>query len=212
MHEIKELFMMLPFVARVCVFGSLARDEWDRWSDIDMIVVTANQSDFRKVHQHLSQHKSIFHHSGFMMPIGWCVLGNVFEGESIFHCLDLNFMTLSEYQTEGTLTRFGHISELYSATIDSVKDDISPTADAENAQNAENTRIYEAVHFTKKAAKKLLRKTGTVEELQRCLAQLKFTMRDYPENFTVPSGAIGRLAQNYIDIAERLLGDQHAEH
>ncbi len=114
-----QYFARFPFVNRVLVFGSLARGEGDRWSDVDILVVTAGGSTQHwRLFAGLRQRKPILHHYIFtprVEPVGGNVLGIVFRDESVFHNLDLNFMSSSEFLLPDALERFGYVKELYVA-------------------------------------------------------------------------------------------------
>jgi hypothetical protein len=69
-------------------------------------------------------------------------------------------------------------------------------------------RINEAMHFTKKALKKVLRQQATRDELRPFVDHLTSVMRDYPADIRVPGGQIGYVAHTYLDMAEALLADQ----
>jgi len=207
MHKVQTLFEQCPVIARLFVFGSLARRDADRWSDLDMLVVTQRSCQFRAAFDHLRRHTTILHHNPFTLnteTAGGHVLGIIWAGESVFHCLDLNFLTMDDLKSAESLRRFGEISVLIQS--DGISD--SPPYETVNAdaENADNTRIYGGgIHFTKKAIKKLIRQRGTPEEVRQRLEILKTIMHDYPADFMVPSGAIGQLAHTYIAIAEHLL-------
>ncbi len=204
MKEITGFFSRLDYVLYVEVFGSLARDDWDRWSDIDMIVVTDNRSQFRAAFDNLCQHKAVLYHGPFtpnVDPCGGRILGIVFENESVFHCLDLNFLTITEYQTKGSLSRFGCTRQLYSSTGAQAPIVDNDYLSGEIEDPVEN-RISTAVHFTKKNAKKVLRGGKDVAELHRWSKQLKAAIQDVePES----RQEIIYLARSYIKIADALI-------
>ena len=137
----------MTFVQRVLVFGSFARGEADRWSDIDLLVVTANRMQFWQVFTTLARHRTILWRSRFVPqcdPSGGYVLGIVFEGESVFHNVDLNFMTLAEYHMPDALNRFGTMKEVYAAeTLNSNTDDGTlPTTEAEHPTTSASSRVF----------------------------------------------------------------------
>ena len=61
MLELKDCFVQLPFVRHILVFGSLARGQTDRWSDMDMILVTENRFQFKLAFDHL-RHRALLQH------------------------------------------------------------------------------------------------------------------------------------------------------
>jgi predicted nucleotidyltransferase len=118
LKELTEFFAQFPSVNRIFILGSMARGNWDRWSDIDLLIVT--QAGFEQqwqIFDSLRQFKPILHHHPFISvePSGGFVPGIVFEKESVFHILDLNFMTFTEFQSPQALDRFGPIRNLFAA-------------------------------------------------------------------------------------------------
>lgn len=106
LKELSEFFTQFSCVNRIFCLGSMARGDWDRWSDIDMLVVT--QAGFEQqwqIFDKLRQFKPILHHHAFvsMEPAGGFIPGIAFENESVFHMLDLNFISLTEYQSPQAL-------------------------------------------------------------------------------------------------------------
>ena len=71
------------------VFGSLARGEWDRWSDIDILLTLGQCEDcYWRLFAALCQWHHVIYHGRVetaVQPAGGCVLGIVLEGESVFH-------------------------------------------------------------------------------------------------------------------------------
>lgn len=210
MEEIRAIFVTLPFVQRIRVFGSLARGDWDCWSDIDLLVVTQTRSQFRDAFEALLKQKPIIHRSPFVPkvePAGGYVLGNVFAGESVFHCLDLNFLTMTEYQSPESLVRFGELTELYCSAIETVVSESGRIYPIEE-ETADEVRINYGLHFTKKAVKKILRGQSAQDDLRKFSTILRDTMQDYPDDYCAPTGAIGKVAHTYIKIADELLATQ----
>jgi predicted nucleotidyltransferase len=202
-NELSSFFARMPSVVRVMVFGSLARGEADRWSDLDLIVVTSSRAHFQPVFARLPQFKPIMHHTPFTLHTdsdAAYVLGIVFTGESVFHCLDLNFLTAAQAQMPGALQRFGVLQTLYTREAEGtvIYEPVPPRP----AEDPVEKRINEAMHFTKKALKKLLRGKGTREELRPFADHLKSVLDDYPEGIIVPGGSIGLLAHSILDLAE----------
>jgi predicted nucleotidyltransferase len=197
----------LPYVQRLISFGSFARGEPDRWSDIDLIVVTVNRAQFWSVFTCIAQSKPILHRSYFtpqVEPSGGRVLGMVFENESVFHNVDLNFMTRNEYASLETLMRFGVMRELYvsSARLSDADCDVLPNAELEHP---DDRRISVGLHFTKKAIKQVLRGQMVYEELQQRSRYLRDILEDYAYDVATPYGKIGQVAHQYLEMAEQLL-------
>jgi len=204
-----DLLATVSFVQRVILFGSFAQERADRWSDIDLLVVTINRLQFWELLTLLVQHKPIVWRGLFVPqypPSGGNVLGIVFEGESVFHNVDLNFMTLAEYHTPDALTRFGTAKEVYAtaAPVSNVDDGVISMAEV---QHPDNRRIFEGLHFTKKAIKRILRGQSAHDELRQRSDQLRHILNDYPPDVESPYGKIGWLAHQYLAMAETLLTD-----
>jgi hypothetical protein len=207
--EIRDFLTALAYVDQILVFGSLATGTEDCWSDIDLIVVTENRTQFRDLFERLRQHKTIRYHSPFTLtddPVGGLVLGNVFVDEAIFHVLDLNFLTRADRQLPGVLDRFGPIREIYQC-------DIRPSDSLESAAGTtisdpldpEEEQFYFAIHFTKKALKQILRGGGDSEKLRHNVGRLETVLHDNLPGFTTPNGDIGCVAQCYHELAYRVL-------
>lgn len=206
MQEVRAILVQLPFVQRISVFGSLAGADWDRWSDIDMLVVTQARGQFLAVWQALHDAKPVLYHYPLSRaePSGGHMLGNVFVGESVFHCLDLNLLTVHEYRTPGALDRFGALLEVHLAP-DIPVIEAEAGMDATQALTPDEDRIATGIHFTKKAIKRALRGYPAHDDLKRCAGQLKAIMQDYPVDYQVVGGNIGKVAQTYLTIADVLL-------
>jgi hypothetical protein len=209
MQEVIAILARLPFVQRIAVFGSLAGADWDRWSDMDMLVVTQARGQFLAAWQALHDAKPVFYHHPLCRaePSGGHMLGNVFVGESVFHCLDLNLLSAHEYRTPGALDRFGTLLEVYRAPDTPV---IETDADMDVTQTLtpDEDRIATGIHFTKKAIKQVLRGHPAHGDLKRFAGQLRAIMRDYPVDYRVVGGNIGQVAETYVTIADCLLGDK----
>jgi hypothetical protein len=207
LHNVRNHLSAMSCVQHVIVFGSFAQDRADRWSDIDILVVTANRTQFRVVFSGLAEYKPIVWRGSFVpqvQPSGGNILGIVFEGESVFHNVDLNFMTLAENHMPDALTRFGVLKELYAAAapISEVDDRDIPTPEP---AHPDNWRIFEGFHFTRKAIKQLLRGADAYDELRQRSDQLRHILNDYAPDFETPYGKIGWLAHHYLAMADTLL-------
>lgn len=205
--EIKAILTQLPFISHIYVFGSLARREADRWSDIDMLVVTQTHQQFWDAWQHLHSAKPILHHHPFseVEPIGGHVLGNVFIGESVFHCLDLNFLTTEEHQTHGVGERFGHLEMVYYNLDDLPLASTQDRRPFQQTLTSDEEKISIGIHFTKKHIKKVLRGQPAHDELQKFADGLSVLMQDYSFDYQVVGGKIGEVAEAYLWIADYIL-------
>jgi predicted nucleotidyltransferase len=208
LKELTEFFAQFPGVSRIFTFGSMARGDWDRWSDIDLLIVTRSGSgQQRQLFDKLARHKPILHHHPFvsMEPSGGFVPGIVFKYESVFHILDLNFMSLAEYQSPQALARFGKLRELFTAGEDYLEFEGENSAwPKPQIDDPDEQRIGAGIHWTKKAIKKILRSSGSIDELTTTSTRLKEIMLDFPEDKLMPGGNICHLAREYIKIADFL--------
>ncbi len=206
LREVSSIFTQIPYVSHIYIFGSLVGVHWDRWSDIDMLVVTQKQKQFYEVWEHLHRAKPVLHHHPLSagLPSGRHILGNVFIDESVFHCLDLNFLTACEHQQPGVLDRFGSLREIYRTTDSMTVQDEDVLSQLQELTDDER-RISIGMHFTKKAAKKILRGEPAYDDLKHNSDDLRMIMRNYPADYQVIGGEIGKVAQTYLTIADYLL-------
>lgn len=196
------------YVRKIMVFGSFARGTWDRWSDIDLLVVTETRPQFLDVLRRIEAFKPILHRNHFVAQIesaGGHVLGMTFQGESIFHCIDLNLLTVHEYQNDDALERFGLMKTLYTSDQPMPAGVADKTAVKSELENPDEARIKVGVHFTKKTVKKVLRGDTNLDDLRQRAATLKQVMAAYPADLVIDGRQVGRLAHAYLDIAARLL-------
>ena len=222
MQETTDHFASYPFVNHVLLFGSFARGESDRWSDVDMLVVTnGGTSQQWQLFDGLRQHKPILHHHIFTPhaePAGGNVLGIVFKNESVFHNLDLNFMSLTQFSLQNSLDRFGPTKKLYASNSHNMSFprrrestnlaslDTHPHTHDMLVISSDETRIGMGIHWTKKAIKRVLRGDGNIDELIKAFARLKEIMQDSPKDMPTSRGNICRVARTYIKIADQVLG------
>lgn len=210
MQEIRLIVSGLSFVSHIYLFGSLVRGEDDRWSDIDMLVVTQTYTQFVDVWRCLNDAKTILHHHPFTIadPAGGHALGNVFVGEAVFHCLDLNFLTLEEYRDPSMVERFGRLDEVYiNADVSSTAGQVVP-GDFQQALTKDEERISFSMHFTKKHLKKVLRGQAAHHDLERSAERLRLVMQDYSADYEVVGGRIGQIAQAYLMMADEVLANR----
>jgi predicted nucleotidyltransferase len=207
LKELTEFFAQFPTVKRIFTFGSMASGDWDRWSDIDLLIVAQSGSGQQwQLFNELVRHKPILHHHPFvsMEPSGGFVPGIAFEDESPFHMLDLNFISLAQYHSPQALERFGELRELYSSPEGHLESNAVSSRKLET-ENPDERRIGAGIHWTKKAIKKTLRRSENSDELAATSTRLKEIMLDYPEDIRTPGGNICLLARKYIEIADFLL-------
>ena len=206
LEEVNTILMRLPFISHVYVFGSLVDADWDRWSDIDMIVVVQALKHTWDVWNAIHQAKPILHHHplSYGEPNGLHLLGNVFVDESVFHCLDLNILTIYEHDRESALERFGTVRELYHNPSLMAE---PPGARSEITQQVtvEEEHIATAIHFTKKHIKQTLRGESVQDDLRKRTEHLRSVMEDFTFDYEVVGGKIGKVAETYLRIANMVL-------
>lgn len=212
LNELVTLFSGYNIVNQILLFGSHTRGDWDRWSDIDLLLITSGGFTQQwHLFNVLKQGKSILHHHTFtphVDPYGSNVLGIVFTNESVFHNLDLNFMSAVEFESSENIRRFGqskqlYFSETYKAQVVFDEDEQIPNFEV----NLEERKIGNRIHWTKKAIKHTLRQHDGYPELRRQLLLLDEIMKNYPEGKPMLGGDICRLARIYLEIGTLLLAD-----
>ena len=203
--EVVEILKPIPCVNQIILFGSLARHNWDEWSDIDLLIVIQNRADILPVYNAIRQQKQILHHHRLTRaePNGVHCLGMVFEDESVFTCIDFNFLSIADVRQPDALTRFGHINILYNQTTKIIDHD--ETAYPQQALTESEAEISTGIHFLKKAIKQSLRGNYdklTITTRKQCLETI---IAKYPDNRRRVGNNIGALASRYLNIATALL-------
>ena len=110
------LFSGMQSVWKVATFGSLARGDEDRWSDIDILVISLTDSHFSSILDGMLEERNVVYRGPltFLPETGGAhILGIVLKEESVFNCIDLNLMTVAEYKDLGALDRFGPLRDLF---------------------------------------------------------------------------------------------------
>jgi predicted nucleotidyltransferase len=95
--DVIDALQACPVVSRVAVFGSLAQDSHDGWSDIDVLCVVPDENGAWQAASALRDALIVRWHGQFSnvrLPSGrhW------FYGESVFHSLDLSFCNAVDYE------------------------------------------------------------------------------------------------------------------
>ncbi|GEM_PF-3271137 len=208
-NEIILKLSQLDFVHKIYSFGSLQSNQWDRWSDIDLIAITESQSDFYELRTDLNHWKLIRHHHPLLPanPNGHHLLGIIFQDESVFHCVDLNLFTYQEIKKTETLERFGNIQLEYK-TSQLVPTKPKQTMFTTQVLTVDEKRISTAIHFTKKNIKHVMRQRDAYDDLLKWSKNLHSIMINYSENYHVTGGNIGWVAHRYLEIADYLLNNQ----
>jgi hypothetical protein len=195
--------------------GSLATDTWDRWSDIDMIVVARGGAPaYWALFTRLARHKPVLHHNAFqprVEPAGANLLGVTFADESVFHLLDLNFLSPSEYGSPADMARFGPVRELYVALDHSTgvvavpAEPVPPPASGLTTEDPDEMQVWVPLHFTHKAIRRLLRGCEVREELDSNATRLRNVLSAYPDGIPTARGDICPIAHTFLRMTEHLL-------
>jgi predicted nucleotidyltransferase len=188
LDDVTTALTQADYMRKSMVFGSFARGTWDRWSDIDLLVVTETRPQFLDVLKQIEAFRPILHRNHFVAhvePAGGHVLGITFQGESVFHCIDLNLLTVQEYQNADALERFGVIKTLYTSDQPMSGEVVDENGVESEIEDTPEARIKVAVHFTKKAVKKVLRGDSNLDDLRQRAAALQQVMVDYPADLVI---------------------------
>jgi hypothetical protein len=202
LHTLLQTLGSHPEVQQTYIFGSFARQQKDRWSDIDLLVVTEEREQFGAIYETLMVRKPVLYRSTFTplaVPSGGRVLGIVFAGESVFHSLDLNFMTAAEFAAEDALKRFGVMEAC--TTAPAASSALPTSLLVEDFEPDDEKRIADSLHFVKKTLKRRLRGTGSDDELANWLLSLRASLQHNTPIADNPRGDIISVAQAYADMA-----------
>ena len=162
LYEIGTFFLDFACVDKVFGFGSWSRGQWDRWSDIDILLIVKGEvSHYGRLFTALSEFKPILYHgtlTPYVEPAGGNLLGIVFRDESVFHWLDLNFLTHEDYRVQANLERFGPLRELASTNA-SPNGSLPPAVDYPRQMLSADElvveqSIFSQLFWTRKAVKK----------------------------------------------------------
>lgn len=196
----------LPYVHQIYLLGSLARDEADRFSDIDLLAITQTRPQFRAAFDALRSVHATIYHAPFTPDdsTGGHALGCIFEGESIFHSLDLYFMTTGEQRAYQALDRFGDTRSVYERDgfETTITGELTVTGDP--TSDDEQT-ILAAMQPVREAIKARLRGDQNHAVLRQHATRLYMTMQAFPADMRTANGEIGRIAKTYVKIVRKLL-------
>ena len=203
-----RFFAGFSCVRRRLLIGSLARGDWDRWSDVDLLlVVDTIPGDCYGLFAGFLREFPLVHH-GFLAsdPSGKtaCVLGNAFQDESPFHVLDLNFVSAQEFDPATVRERFGAMKEAPAATVRGAKEARcrgNPTA----PWTEDEQRVWSAMHWVHKNVKKRHRGQASLEAVAKATGDLRTTLAAYPGGVRTPNGSITSVAAAFLPYADDLL-------
>ena len=206
--EVLSVLAEIPCVHRVALFGSLADNRADGWSDIDMIVACDDLEDNAwNAARAITTAKPVLFYRKFTtreQPSGryW------FAGESIFNRLDISFICLDEYQSYFVDPRlFGHeiaLREVYASdTTSNTIIDKASNRFLEHATDYE-TEIGAYIYFSLEALKHCLRGGGCPDKHIPRIAGLRKAIPNLPRNSMLTNGCIGELAHQVYEMLEHL--------
>lgn len=201
-------FSQFELVHKVYSFGSLVRADWDSWSDIDLLLITSRNPTLKELLATLSSYRSLLHRSNFAIqeqPVGGYLLGVLFMGSSVFHNLDLNFMTIKQHTVPQNLEKFGKLELLYQNVEKPIQ--TMPNVNGQNDDlllTPHEQEIEYAIHWTKKAIKKVLRGQSSVEELYQTSTKLN-QLLSTPNELWSERGDVCKVANAFLEIAGELL-------
>lgn len=158
--EVVDALRACPAVSRVALFGSIADDTHDGWSDIDVLCVVPDENGAWQAAAALRDTMIVRWHGQFSnvrLPSGrhW------FYGESVFHSLDLSFLNAVDYEETMVRGIAGHPvrvrEEFDRAPVDSARNRASI------ATISQDYAFTHAVYATMKAIRGYLRHETTWE-------------------------------------------------
>lgn len=206
--EVLSVLTGMPCVRRVAIFGSLAENRADRWSDIDMHVVCDGvEANAWAAALAITSAKPVLFYRKFgtrEQPSGryW------FAGESPFNRLDISFICEDDYQSYlDDNNYFGHeitLREVYTSDLNSnAAGDFDPKHFLEPAADYE-TEIGAYIYFSLEALKHCLRGKGCPDKHIPRIAGLRKAIPNLPRHLVLKNGCIGELAHQVCDMLEHL--------
>ncbi|KAA3664523.1 MAG: nucleotidyltransferase domain-containing protein [Chloroflexi bacterium] len=208
LKEIVYQFSQNDVIHKIFAFGSFARGDWDCWSDLDLLVITFQNLTLAQWLSLVSSYKPILHRSNFVPqvePAGGFLLGITFEGESVFHKLDLNFMTVDEHLHIENLDRFGKLKLLYeSLELLQPVASVAFEPELEAPLERQEQQIEHAVHWTHKAIKAVMRGQPSHDKLATCASKLA-EFAEQAKDISSKRGDISAIANFYLKIADKIL-------
>ncbi len=217
LQELCDFFAQFAEVSQICTFGSHASGEVDRWSDVDlMVLLPAGPQTYGGLVEQLCQYKPFLYYSVLVpypqLPGHHVFLPVVFQDESVFHGLDLNFIARQEVQPAPAWERFGPMKMLYQAnrlTRVAAQQNPEPLVSAfpgdTSTESPTEQRLYIAAHLTKLAIKKVLRGQPDTRELAALTEELATALDRHLPELKSPRGDLCGLARIYLEIAQALL-------
>lgn len=201
--EVREVLAGLPVVHRIALFGSLAEERADAWSDIDMIAVCENP--WAAVKAICSAKPIVFYRkfSAMEQPSG----RYYFAGESPLHRLDISFESVEGYQArldnpphEYTIT----YREIYTSDTNPATPDAADALPFLQPASDHETRLGSLIFFSLRAIKHHLRTGVILENDIPRIAGLRDELPTLPRDTVMSGGRIGELAHQTADMLAHL--------
>lgn len=202
------MLSILPCVRRIALFGSLAENRADRWSDVDIRVACDNVESSRwTASTAIRSAFSVLYYRKFTAvepPAGryW------FVGESPFHRLDIGFISMDEYQAcKVNPEHSGHnmtLVEVYASDMVEIdSDSVHPACFYEPAMEYE-TEVGSYLYFSIRALKQYLRGECVQEKDIVRIGRLRELIPSIPSSLTMSGGRIGELADQVCKMLDHL--------
>lgn len=207
-EELASIFETHHGVEQIFAFGSIPEDRFDKYSDIDFLIITKDDStDAGDLYHHLIQYKPVLCRGPFgrdARPCGNYVLGIVFSDESIFHKLDLNCLTVNEFKNSSNLERFGFIQKVLPSKKVILQKKNTSSFNVIELTDKE-FEFNEYLFFINKAIKLFFRGKGKVENVRKRSELLQHALDSmvFPKRLEV--GDMKQLAYEYLDVSQTVL-------
>jgi predicted nucleotidyltransferase len=210
--EIASALAPLPSVRAISLFGSLAAGTADRWSDVDMLVACDDvETSQWTAAAAIRAAKSVLFYRMFStaaQPSGryW------FDGESVFHKLDVSFITPEEYAEHFRApSRLG-----YPVTLREIHRNDAPRGAMSHAApyvcqiTERETLIGTWIVYAENTIRATLRGQQPRRSLFEVSENLAQSLEGISRDACMAGGAIGGVAYPVLDIARHLAGSSRA--
>ena len=201
--EIVDLLAAVPMVAAVSLFGSLAEERADAWSDVDLHVACMSEAGRWAAAAAIRAGKPVEFYrtfTGGIQPSGryW------FTDESPFQKIDISFFTLAEYREKQAhplvLGLPVTLREVYVRADGACAKSMAQPAPLELTEG--ELEIGRRVYRLSLSAKARGRGKADGQYLDEDIAGLRAAFGDRPPNFTAGGGHLGRLVARMLAAAE----------
>jgi hypothetical protein len=208
-------FAVQPQTYEIAVFGALAADTADRWSAVDLIVVTAHTEDQPTLFATLRDHHTVIYHRPFMRDPngpGAYVYGVLLAGVSPFHLVNLHFLTLTERNQPEIRSRYYGIRRLHQMIVAPSPTPAQATTLPAEAETVEEARVYDATNSLRRALRQVLQQHSRPDTLNAPRTQLETILASHPNGIPSLHGDVCVLAQHYLKMTAIALRAEHETH